>query len=298
MTIFDIALGPDGTVWLASSGGIWRGTAGDWSTCAALPLVPAALLCLPDGDDLTLLAGGDPPGVLRSIDRGQRWQPSWIDEVERPITCLAASPRFAADRVLLAGTAASGVLRSIDGGRHWRLANAGLHDGALLALATVPAWDERELVLAATASGLYRSPNGGRAWQRCAGLENEPIQALAVSATSIYAGSESGALLRSLDAGLSWQPLTPPGRSALNCLWLSPDDPTIVLAGTADGALLRSADGGLRWDEVAASASAVLALAGSTTLYAGHADGSLLVSIDQGVSWTTDQALPQQSAER
>lgn len=301
MTILSIAIDLAGAAWLATTSGIWRGQPGAWIECASPPLQPSALVCA--GGDAErgsglLLVGGPPGGIMRSTDRSLRWEPTWIDEVESAITCLVLSPRFAADQQLLAGTTAAGVLRSVDGGRHWRLSNAGLRDQAVLALAAAPGWDERELVFAATIGGLYRSPNAGRAWKLCANeLSGQVVQTLAVGPTSVYAGSESGAILRSSDSGTTWQQLAVPADlSAINALWLSPLDPALVLAGCADGAILRSVDHGQSWIATMAVAredgAAVLALAGDAAIvYAGCADGALYVSRDAGQSWAADRSL-------
>lgn len=305
MTILSIAIDPAGTAGLATTDGIWRGQPGAWIACAPPPLQPNALVCAGGdaqrGTEL-LLAGGPPGGIMRSTDRGLCWEPTWIDEVESPITCLLVSPHFATDQLLLAGTTEAGLLRSIDGGRHWRLANAGLGDLVVLALAASD-WDGREMVFAATTGGLYRSPNAGRAWKRCANqLSGQVVQALAVSGTGVYAGSESGAIMRSADGGATWQRLPAPADlAAVNALWLSPLDPAIVLAGTANGAIVRSVDHGQSWMAAMGAPgedlAAVLALAGDAAIvYAGCADGALYVSRDAGQSWTADRSLVTRAA--
>ena len=96
-----------------------------------------------------------------------------------------------------------------------------------------PAW---ETVFAATDEGVYRSPNGGRGWHRCADVQGV-VQALAVSANwaqagVVLAGTEASGLFYSADKGHHFAPVA--------------DAPQQIdaLVATADGWLL-SNDAGL-----------------------------------------------------
>lgn len=291
MTIFSMVVDRRGCAWIAATNGLWFGQSGDWQLLAtALPILPTALAEITDGGEWwQLLAAGPPGGIV--IDAGRAsWQPAWVDEVESPVTCLVASPRFAHDRVLLAGTESAGVLRSTDGGRHWRLSNAGLDDLVVLTLATAPTWDQRELAFVGTTRGLYRSPNGGRAWALCE-LPEDAVQAIATAGTSIFVGTEQGRLYRSTDRGLTWQRCSLPTDAPINGLWASPSANSLVLAGTADGGLLRSIDGGEQWLMMQSHSAAVLVIGGDRArLYTGCADGALLVSLDGGQIWQRDHS--------
>jgi len=303
-TVFSLSADARGTLWLATGSGIWRGCEGAWQPLSEpTPLaLTASLLALPSGrsDGVPLLlTGGAPANIAYSSDAGVSWQAAHVDEIDSPVTCMAASPRFTEDRVLLAGTAGSGILRSTDGGRYWRLTNAGLQEFTILALATAPAWNEREVAFAITTGGIYRSPNGGRYWKRVAESNQDmPLQALAVSPTFaedgiVYAGGEATGIVRSNDGGRSWQSvvhgssLAPNG---INCLWMP--DARIILAGTLDGAIYRSTDSASSWDCVATGYSSVLAFgASSSALFAGLYDEGLLTSTDQGETWQLEPHL-------
>ncbi|HEX6348934.1 MAG TPA: hypothetical protein VF160_06030 [Candidatus Dormibacteraeota bacterium] len=77
-----------------------------------------------------------------------------------------------------------------------------------------------------------------------------PVFALAVSPADnqlLLAGTQTGALYRSHDAGQSWTPVhRDPGHPVLS-LGFSPAKPGLVLAGTRGGGVLRSADYGQTW---------------------------------------------------
>ena len=251
----------------------------------------SALAFAPDG---TAFAGGLTGGIAVSTDRGQSWYVTRSAGLDRPVTAIAPSPRYAEDATLLVGTDGGGVMRSADRGYSWSPANFRLMDLNVLALATAPVWGEREEVFAATADGVYRSTNGGRAWRGVGqGLEGKVVQALAVSPNyaedrTLFAGTESDGVYRSTDGGVSWAPSgTGTQGTTVNCLWISPDfarDRTI-LAGTSSG-ILRSTDGGETWHIVHQGEDWVLSLAGNTVVVcAGTYEQGVLRSDNRGEDW-------------
>ncbi len=160
-----------------------------------------------------LFVGGLPHGIAYSDDAGASWAACWLDGVEAPALCIAPDPR--GEGVLLAGTEGAGILRSTDNGASWTVCNLGLRSFNVLALAwaaptpdTFPAW---ETVFAATDEGVYRSPNGGRGWRRCASVQGV-VQALAVSPNwaqdgVVIAGTEASGLFYSADKGHHFTPV-------------------------------------------------------------------------------------------
>lgn len=217
-----------------------------------------------------LFVGGLPHGLAYSDDAGATWQGCWLDSCEAPVVCVAPDPRAAG--VLLAGTEGGGVLRSSDHGASWTVGNLGLRSFNVLALAwappdpptTFPAW---ETAFAATDEGVYRSPNGGRGWRRCAGADGV-FQALAVSRRwpadgAVLAGTEAGGLFYSADKGHHFAPVAgaPPEVDALAAL-----DRGWLLANAAG--LWFSADA-QRWTLVDAATSALVLLVDSAAVIAG-----------------------------
>ena len=135
------------------------------------------------------------------------------------VRCVAADPR--AENNVYAGTQGDGVLRSDDGGRTWR--PSGL-DG----------WVVKSLAISAAAPGrvyagtkpacLFVSEDGGETWRELTGFRRifsrrfwfSPaelpfkayVQGIALSPKDpnlIVAGIEAGAVVRSADAGRTWQ---------------------------------------------------------------------------------------------
>ena len=302
-TALDITIDSTKGRWVASPAGLYRKQAGRW-----LPVhrdVPFLHFSALISAGKTLFAAGLPGGVMYTVDSGEHWHQSWIDQVQSPVTCFGISPSYSRDHVLLAGTQEDGILRSTDGGRHWELSNFGLRGFAVFDLVTVgvpQVFRElkhlKDMVFAATEDGVYYSPNCGRAW-RPAGMETagSVVLSLALSTDyendqTLYAGTESGALLRSCDGGGSWEslefgPFYPGAVNSLHC-----GDDSLLVAGTSDAGILRSIDGGVTWEQILRDVPPVMKLKQvGTTLYAGLHEAGLLTSSDEGKTWCPEQGL-------
>jgi photosystem II stability/assembly factor-like uncharacterized protein len=144
----------------------------------------------------TLFVGamaGDNGGVYFTTDNGQSWTGANNGLTDKSVLALAAS----GDR-LLAGTRNQGVFISDDKGQRWIQSNNGLTDLEVRALGVSGA-----TILASTPSGLFRSVDSGQTWSR----NVAPIfgvNVFAVNGDSLYAGTSSTQVFRSLDQGRSW----------------------------------------------------------------------------------------------
>src|SRR5436309_1812541 len=165
------------------------------------------------------------------------------------VRCVSADPR--AEHNVYAGTQGGGVLRSDDGGRTWR--PSGL-DG----------WVVKSLAISAAAPGrvyagtepacLFVSEDRGETWRELGGFRRifsrrfwfspaeRPfkayVQGIALSPKDpdlIVAGIEAGAVVRSADAGRSWQDHR---RGAMR------DCHHLVAHATVDGRLYEGGHGG------------------------------------------------------
>lgn len=156
--------------------------------------------------------------------------------------------------------------------------------------------------------GLFKSSDGGRSWDRLAGVAHPRVTAVALSPVdgALYAGTEPSSLFVSRDGGGSWQeleglknlPSAPtwsfpprPWTSHVRSIALSPNDPGLVVAGIELGGVVRSEDGGESWQDQRPGAYAdchTLAAhpAAPKTLYEA-AGGGFAESEDFGESWET-----------
>ena len=114
--------------------------------------------------------------------------------------------------------------------------------------------------------GVFKSENGGAAWEQLSGIEHPRVTAVAVSPTdgAVYAGTEPSALFVSRDRGASWRelegmrnlPSAPtwsfpprPWTSHVRAIALSYSDPNLIVAGIELGGVVRSTDGGETWQD-------------------------------------------------
>ncbi len=264
-----------GAVYAARQSGLYRiDASGDeqnlyqsWLPDQALPTLAIAAV-----DDL-LLAGIN-GGVARSEDGGASWSAQQFRAPAPLVTCLAVSPAFADDGCVLAGSFEDGVFRSTDGGETWRAVNHGLFDHSIYALALSPEFTTDGIAYVGTGSGIYRSENGGRLWWDVTMPSgDETVLSLALSENgAFYVGCEAHGLLRSNDAGRSWEtPLETKG--AVNAVALTRGG--VIFAQVDDG-VLQSQDDGASWSEVVAANVDCLALGtDGETLFLAMAGGSI-----------------------
>ena len=174
-------------------------------------------------------------GLLRSTDRGERWQRVVLG-ASTPVTALAASPQGGN---LLASTAL-GVHESADLGESWSRVTAPLAFPSLQSMAFGPG--DGRVVYATTQRGLLRSDDAGRNWARLASLPTIDIAALALhpdGRTLYAAGYGTAELFRSDDGGDSWRAVPTEGLAASRILLLAVDParPERLLAAGASGGL-------------------------------------------------------------
>jgi photosystem II stability/assembly factor-like uncharacterized protein len=165
-------------------------------------------------DDETIYIGIEIGGLLRSVDGGRRWET--INEGLSDPNVHAVSVSASSPPTLHAATA-SDIFRSCDWGEHWQALH--LRDYLPMtyfrSLAIAP--DNPE-VLFATAGiapfgdegALYRSVDTGATWSLIHG--DVAIQSTLWTITinplqprHLYAGTLYGQLLRSFDAGRTWE---------------------------------------------------------------------------------------------
>ena len=257
--------------------------------------------------------GGDGV-VLRSDDGGETWSnPSGtvLDDF-RPVA-VASDP--VSERTVFLGTRA-GVFKTTDGGETWSSASKGLPNGGaanVTSLTTDPRHPGRLFAgiypTGGTPGGLYRSTDGGSTWALLitSGTEqgvSRPALGPEGSAT-IYVAA-AGALLRSDDAGGSWEQVGP-GLALGSSVHLVAADPRaedVVYAGIIDGSracgsnLVKSTDGGATWAPAVhgLSNTTVKALAvdptDSDVVYAAVGRVGLFRSADGGETWTRLEGSP------
>ena len=263
-------------VYAARQSGLYRIGAGEDERNlyqAWLPDQELPTLALAASGDLLLAAING--GVARSQDGGASWNAHPFRAPAPLVTCLALSPGLEDDGCALAGTLEDGLFRSTDGGESWTAVNHGLFDHSVYALILSPGFVDDGIAYVGTGSGIYRSENGGRLWwDLTMPSGDETVLSLALTnCGALYAGCEAHGLLRSSDAGESWESLLET-ESAVNGVALARGG---AIVAQVDDGVLQSQDDGASWREVVAENVDCLAMgADGETLILAMADGRIL----------------------
>jgi large repetitive protein len=120
------------------------------------------------------------------------------------------------------------------------------------------------------------------------------VQAIAGDASNpavVYAGLSGLGVLRSNDAGLSWQPINTglPGASSVNSLLVNPFDATTVQVSVSAGSVYRTTNGGGAWAFQSSTPNASKLVANPlrpNVMYAAGS-GQVFRSSDGGASWAS-----------
>jgi photosystem II stability/assembly factor-like uncharacterized protein len=209
-------------------------------------------------DPARVFAGSRPGALFFSGDAGASWRKLDVPGVAQFSDVNRGPTRVTQilfeGETLWATIEIGGIYRSGDRGASWKMVDRGLISADVHGLAVLG----RGLVLATTNRGLHRSEDDGEhwTWQKL----DSPWQytrAIVPSAdgrTIFLCNGDgppgtTGRLLRSTDAGRSWQACALPGRlnSTPWCVAVHPADPRLVFACTNLGQLFRSEDGGETW---------------------------------------------------
>ena len=226
----------------------WRRAPGP---IGALPMLTVCLAPFSAAGPRALL--GTTGGIAYSHDLCE-WRLARLPQDGIDPISMVASPNFAEDGTLFAGTLDYGVLHSLDRGSSWQARHYGLLDMRVFVTAVSPLFAQDQTVLAGTPTGIFFSPNGGLAWRE-ADVPDEDDAVLSIAFSYGYrldgliaAGTEAGMLLKSLDAGHTWQYMeTPCAGKSINALSFLPQresDP-LMLLGAADRIYVSA--GGSRW---------------------------------------------------
>lgn len=137
---------------------------------------------------------------------------------------------------------------------------------------------------------LVSAQAGVGVWTQGSGMYGGTVQALAVDALgAVYAGSNGGGILKSLDGGNTWVALNN-GLGNLYIDALAIDRRGIIYAGSYfQGGVFKSSDGGATWQAINAGLSNsnvyCLAIAADGSVYAGTQGGGVFRRGNGAASW-------------
>ncbi|MEO7513527.1 MAG: glycosyl hydrolase [Gemmatimonadaceae bacterium] len=229
-------------------------------------------------------------GLWKTIDGGTSWAPVTDGQLRSSsvgaVAVAASDPDvvyIGMGETQLRGNImqGDGMYRSSDGGRHW--SPAGLEQTQAISRIRVDPDDANRVYVAALGHpyapnderGIFRSVDGGRAWQRilfrnahtgAADLVIDPGNPRVLYATlwevyrrpwMLWSGGEGSGMFKSTDGGDSWTDITrnsglPRGVLGKITVVVSPADSRRIWANVeaAEGGLYRSDDAGTTWARV------------------------------------------------
>lgn len=214
--------------------------------------------------------------ILRSMDCSRSYQAVYVDT--RPDAFISALAIDWFDpRKIYAGNSAGDLLRSIDEGKSW--APIRRFEDRVSAL-NVSRKDSRVMLVALKSKGMFRTTDAGTTWSDLKSTfdtfpNSRTFYALIEDATAagVYIHASRFGLLRTADAGSSWQKinlLTPPESTVIYSLTINPSNGKEIYYGTAN-TLYRTFDGGESW-----STKRLPSTRAATALLVDSSDGNVL----------------------
>ena len=260
----DVFATPEGTVYAASSTGIYRlpAEAAEWTRINVN--VPIGESEVPIVEDRGVLYVVSVDEIFASTDNGETWDVFCTRPKGDPIGLIIMDEPRVPDVTMYLALRDEGVFQSTDSGTHWRHLNEGLTGERVSAVAAV-----ENTLFAGTDHGLHRLDSGG--WRKLPVGMSNTVYSLAVLERSLYVGTgpdlfestpdigqivrtnqrHSTKIFRSRDLGVSWTEITPENQSRWAGL---PSGITILTAGKTLLALgatqSRSTDGGETWTDL------------------------------------------------
>lgn len=237
-----------------------------------------------------IFAGTLGGGVMKSSNWGTAWTIVNSGLTDTTIMALADS-----GTKIFAGTKSGGVFRSTNAGVNWSAFNTGLTNTNILALArrNTNTVASDTFVYAGTAGGgIFATGVSSAAWTaKNTGLTSLYVNALLITSSSIYAGTDSG-VSKTTNRGTSWsQSLS--GRK-VTCMTLDYDG--YIYAGTASSGVYVSTNGGTSWTQVNSGltntsirglySGRLSSGSNRTKVFAGTKGGGAFITSSSGGSWT------------
>lgn len=223
-----------------------------------------------------------------------------------PMVVVAVSPNFAQDHTVLAATGgltlklgAILLLKSADSGVNWTVAAGLPNNSPIYSVVFSPAYALDQTVFVGGAGGLFVSNDGANTWTT---LSADFLVSVALSPNfshdnTLFAVTNTNKLLKSLNRGVTLNPITAPvASSALGIIAVSPNftvDKTLLLGSVSSG-IFKSSNTGHTWLSVTGSFNVpnVTALVFSPsfstdkTAFAGTFGAGVLVSTTGANSWS------------
>ncbi len=251
-------------------------------------LPESAVQCIAVSPDIArdgvVLAGTEECGLYRSTDGGRTWSPVSGVSARVGVNDIYIAPDWSDGGPLFVATE-DGILVSYDGGETWRGVDGG-PEYPYNIVRTDDGW-----LASAYEDGVYASRDGATWRESNVGLTAHvpPLACFSPNFAqdrTLWLVSMEGVVVRSADAGKTWDEVMIDRVDEITSLAGVPVDDSLALVVLSGPMLLRSTDGGVSWQKVIEIEGlfANLSVTDGAVL-AGSMDGRVWISRDGGASW-------------
>jgi len=267
--------------------------------CTGKSKVVTAIAINPVRPNILFIATND--SVYKSRDEGATWITVTEGLGHARILSLAVHPTNPSQ--VYAGTLGDAVYRSVDGGHRWSIINAGMKEHVAYVNGFVFYPQNPDAILAATTVGIFRTTNGGMAWEEMPSKGMDSVYTVSAALDPadpriIYAGT-SGGVYKTVDGGMTWKEANngmieaEPGTAlslGVNALVMDRQRTATLYAGTTQGAF-KTVDAAANWTKIQEGMGQGFVSAflihpkEASTLWAGTEDG-VYKTTDGGGHWT------------
>ncbi len=270
--------------YLINAGNIYKSNDGGICWDKVLSNKRIESIAIDPNDSQIIYAGTFSDGIFKTTDGGK----TWSQLLTQSIRSIAIDPMNS--HIIYAGTASGAFFKSTDSGNSWVQKNNGLPASgndfrpAPHSIAINP--KNSSIIYVGTYLGIYKSTDGAESWTRLADYNVLPIIIDPHNPQVLYCGCDLRnnfcGMIKSTDAGNSWQPIGPPDYR-IGDLAIDPDNSNNIYAASfSPGGVYCSHDAGIHWQHLGCDSLMIRSIAISCDsphqhhiLFAGAGNGGV-----------------------
>jgi photosystem II stability/assembly factor-like uncharacterized protein len=251
-------------MWTLQSSGFSRGYRGILNISAVNEQVAWASAY--DGS----ISNGQCMDYCRTIDGGESWQAGTVNIPKNEsytissISAVSAVEAWASIYVSVNSNTLTGgkIVHTADGGKTWNIQPTAVFDGKSAFPNAVHFWDSQSGVCIGDPNGgyfeIYTTTDGGKQWTRVRSSripasnrdETGIVGSFSVFDNTVFFGTSTGRLFRSVDRGATWTVVQTPLRTEFKLAFRDNDSGMISAVSAKNYAVYRTSDGGSNWEQI------------------------------------------------
>lgn len=225
--------------------------------------------------------------IIKTTDHGQTWTPK-ASGLNIDLYGVSFGGRLSETGIAVGDNGT--ILRSTDQGDTWNAVTMDINIGKKVNYRSVAFGSANNGVIVGQNGVLLLTSDGGLSWYNSPSMVPfaNYVFAIMTNDFTAYATADNGIIIRSTNAGESWESLYTGIGNTLNRIRFA-DDQNATIVGS-EGMIMRTTDGGLTWMDQSTGLSGdlnCLYVVDELISYAGGADGVILKTTDGGANWVT-----------